>query len=186
MTIAKRFFGPVAAIAMVGLGSGCAAPPGQYVAGMPQSCSVNNAATGAVIGAIGGGLLGGFLSNGNPYATVGSALGGAALGGLAGSQIDQQCRQIAFQKAIELAEAERAAAARQRAASQQVAYQSVEYVSPSNGRRHRITPLNSYTDPATKETCSSYSEVSWDANGGGQVSGTGRVCKGANGQVHEA
>lgn len=180
--IAKRcLYGSVLALGLVGLTSSCAAPRGQYVAGMPDYCSVNNAATGALVGAAAGGLMGGLLSHGNPYATIGGALAGGAVGGLAGSQMDQQCQQIALQRAIEMAAAEQAAAR-----NQQVAYQPVDYVTPSNGQRHQIVPLNSYTDPATKEKCSNYTKVSFDANGTSHITGSGRACEGANGKVHEA
>ena len=56
----------------------------------------------------------------------------------------------------------------------------------ASGQRHKITPLNSYTNPATKETCSSFDEVSFGADGKASVTGSGRVCKGADGKVHAA
>jgi len=192
--IANRVLGPVVATALVALSSACAGPAQYADADMPQYCSINNTATGALVGGIGGALVGGLLSHGNALATVGGAVAGGALGGVAGSQMDAQCRQIALQRAMELAAAEAAAqqAAMRQAAMRQAApppravYHAVDYVTPSNGRRHRITPLNSYTDPATRETCSSYSEVSFADDGAAKVTGSGRVCKGANGQVHEA
>ena len=153
---------------------------------MPEYCTQNNTATGALVGGLLGAGLGAAIGGGR-----GAAIGGAsglALGGLTGAQADQQCRQIALQRVVEMAAAQQAAA-QQAAASQaqahrQVAYEPVDYVTPTTGQRHRITPLNSYTNPATKETCSSYDEVSFDANGKAAVTGKGRVCKGADGQVH--
>ena len=79
------------------------------------------------------------------------------------------------------------AAAQQAAANQarrQVAFEPVEYVTPTTGQRHNIRPLNSYTNPATKETCSSYDEVSFSADGKATVTGKGCACKGADGTVH--
>jgi len=120
---------------------------------------------------------------------------------MSGAQADAQCRQIALQQMVEMAAAQQAEAqqaAAQQAAAQQiaanrvqaephvVAYTSVEYVSPSNGHRHTVTPKNSYTNPTTKETCSAYDSIEYDANGKISASASGRTCVGADGKVHEA
>jgi hypothetical protein len=90
------------------------------------------------------------------------------------------------------AEAQRAAAAQGRLAQlQPSAYQSVEYYTPETqeGRppvRHKITQTNSYTNPATKETCGAFSNISFGADDKGKVTGTGRICTGADGKPHEA
>jgi predicted lipid-binding transport protein (Tim44 family) len=187
--ITKSVLASLSAMVVATAVGGCSTATVQTAYGpMPQYCTQNNTATGAIIGGLLGAGIGGAVGGGK-----GAAIGGAsglALGGLTGAQADQQCRQLAMQRMIEMAAAQQAAA-QQAAASQaqarrRVAYEPVEYVTPTNGQRHQITPLNSYTNPATKETCSSYDEVSFDADGKASVTGKGRVCKGADGQVHSA
>jgi predicted lipid-binding transport protein (Tim44 family) len=161
---------------------------------MPEYCTQNNTATGAIVGTLLGAGLGAAIGGGRG-AAIGAA-SGLALGGVTGAQADQQCRQLALQRAVEMAAAQQAAArqaeAQQAVAHQAqarreaVAYQSIEYVTPTTGQRHKITPLNSYTNPATKETCSAYDEVSFDAEGKASVTGTGRACTGADGKLHAA
>jgi predicted lipid-binding transport protein (Tim44 family) len=188
--IMKSILASVAAIAVATSVGGCSTAMVQTAYGpMPEYCTQNNTATGAIIGGILGAGLGAAIGGGR-----GAAIGGAsglALGGLTGAQADQQCRQLALQRAVEMAAAQQAAA--QQAAANQaqarrqaIAYEPVEYVSPTTGQRHKITPLNSYTNPATKETCSSFDEVSFSADGKASVTGKGRVCKGADGQVRSA
>ena len=180
---AKSILASVAAIAIATPIGGCSTATVQTAYGpMPEYCTQNNTATGAIIGGLLGAGLGGAMGGGR-----GAAIGGAsgvALGGLTGAQADQQCRQLALQRALEMAAAQQAAA--NQARRQAVAYEPVEYVTPTSGQRHKITPLNSYTNPATKETCSSFDEVSIGADGKASVTGSGRVCKGADGKVHAA
>jgi hypothetical protein len=38
----------------------------------------------------------------------------------------------------------------------------------------------------TKESCGTFSEISFDGDSKGSVSGTGRICTGADGKPHEA
>jgi uncharacterized protein YcfJ len=185
---AKSILASVAAIAIATPVGGCSTATVQTAYGpMPEYCTQNNTATGAIIGGLLGAGLGAAIGGGR-----GAAIGGAsgvALGGLTGAQADQQCRQLALQRALEMAAAQQAAAqqaAANQARRQAVAYEPVEYVTPTTGQRHKITPLNSYTNPATKETCSSFDEVSFDADGKATVTGKGRACKGADGQVHAA
>jgi hypothetical protein len=184
---------------------------------MPQYCTQNNTATGAIVGALLGAGLGAAIGGGRGAAIGAGA--GAGLGGITGAQADAQCRQIAMQNFMQLmaqqAEAQRAAVAQGRAAQLQAdayqsvdyytpapkqgraaqlqadAYQSVEYYTPEpkQGRapvRHKITQTNSYTNPVTKESCGSFSEISFGDNDKGSVTGTGRVCTGADGKPHEA
>jgi predicted lipid-binding transport protein (Tim44 family) len=187
--ITKSALAGVSAIVVASAVGGCSTAMVQTAYGpMPQYCTQNNTATGAIIGGLLGAGIGAAVGGGK-----GAAIGGAsglALGGLTGAQADHQCRQLALQRMLEMVAAQQAAA-QQAAASQaqarrQVAYEPVEYVTPTNGQRHKITPLNSYTNPATKETCSSYDEVSFDADGKATVTGKGRVCKGPDGQVRAA
>ena len=184
---AKSILASVAAIAIATPIGGCSTATVQTAYGpMPEYCTQNNTATGAIIGGLLGAGLGGAMGGGR-----GAAIGGAsgvALGGLTGAQADQQCRQLALQRALEMAAAQQAAAQQAAAdqARQQVAFEPVEYVTPTTGQRHKIRPLNSYTNPATKETCSSYDEESFNADGNATVTGKGRACKGADGQVRAA
>jgi outer membrane lipoprotein SlyB len=185
---AKSILASVAAIVIATPVGGCSTATVQTAYGpMPEYCTQNNTATGAIIGGLLGAGLGAAIGGGR-----GAAIGGAsgvALGGLTGAQADQQCRQLALQRALEMAAAQQAAAqqaAANQARRQAVAYEPVEYVTPTTGQRHKITPLNSYTNPATKETCSSFDEVSFDADGKATVTGKGRACKGVDGQVHAA
>jgi hypothetical protein len=103
----------------------------------------------------------------------------------AAAKADQQAMWLALQKVMELVVAQQAAA-QQAAANQARPQVGVEYVTPTTGQRHKIRPLDSYTNPATKETCSSYDEVSFDADGKATVTGRGRVCRGADGTVRAA
>jgi outer membrane lipoprotein SlyB len=193
----KTVIASVAAIIVATSVGGCSTATVQTAYGpMPEYCTQNNTATGAVIGTLLGAGLGAAIGGGRG-AAIGAA-SGLALGGVTGAQADQQCRQLAFQRALEMAAAQQAAArqaaAQQVAANQAqphqqvVAYQPVEYVSPSTGQRHKITPLSSYTNPATKETCGTFDEVSFGADGKDTIAGSGRtrVCQGADGKLHEA
>jgi predicted lipid-binding transport protein (Tim44 family) len=160
---------------------------------MPEYCTQNNTATGAIIGTLVGAGLGAAFGGGRG-AAIGAA-SGAALGGVSGAQADQQCRQLALQRMVEMAAAQQAAeqaAAQQAAASQApmrrqvAAYEPMEYYSPGTKQRHKLTPLNSYTNPVTKETCSSFDEVSFDGDGKASVTGKGRACVGADGKLRAA
>jgi predicted lipid-binding transport protein (Tim44 family) len=161
---------------------------------MPEYCTQNNTATGAIVGTLLGAGLGAAIGGGRG-AAIGAA-SGLALGGVTGAQADQQCRQLALQRMIEMAAAQQAAAQQAAAAQaaanqaqarrQTVAFEPVEFVSPSTGQRHKITPLNSYTNPATKETCSNFDEVSFGTDGKASVTGSGRACTGADGKLHAA
>ena len=187
---AKQFVLPFAMIVLAVSFGGCTGGEQtvQTAAGpMPQYCVVNNTASGALVGAGAGAALGG----GGLRSLVGAAIGAGA-GAATGAQLDAQCRQLALQRAMDLA-AQQAAAARaaaQRAlaenqppAPQPVAYQPVDYVTPSNHERHRIVALKNYTDPVTRQTCNTYSEFTF-AGGKPQIRGSGKACKGADGTWH--
>jgi hypothetical protein len=198
----KRFVPSFALVAFAACLGGCAgnAPTVQTAAGpMPQYCVYSNTATGAVVGAGAGAALGG----GGLRSLVGAAIGAGA-GAAAGSRLDEECRQLALQRAMDLAAQQAAArAAAPPAVSENqppppqpavyqspiadqppprpIAYQPVDYVTPSNHRHHRIVALKSYRNPVTKQTCNTYSEFTFSDNGKPQISGSGTACKGADG-----
>src|SRR4029077_14205980 len=98
---------------------GCSSQIVQTASGpVPQYCTQNNTATGAVVGALLGAGLGAALGGGRG-AAIGAAAG-AGLGGVTGAQADAQCHQIAMQNFMQLmaqqAEAQRVAAAQGRVA----------------------------------------------------------------------
>ncbi|MBV9062417.1 MAG: hypothetical protein JOY77_05760 [Alphaproteobacteria bacterium] len=145
----KVILGLSAAVVLAASVAGCSTAPVQTAYGpMPQFCMQNNTATGGLLGAALGAGVGAALGRGRG-AAIGAA-SGAVLGGVTGARADQECRQIALQRMIEMAAAQQAAAqqaAAQQLASQQTTYRpqpqphevvlaSVEYVSPSNGHRH--------------------------------------------------
>jgi YMGG-like Gly-zipper len=174
---------------------GCSSEIVQTASGpMPQYCTQNNTATGAVVGALLGAAIG-AAAGGGRGAAIGAGAG-AGLGGVTGAQADAQCRQIAMQNFMQLmaqqAAAQRAAAEQGRLAQlQPSAYQSVEYFTPApqEGKppaRHKITQTSSYTNPVTKESCGTFSEISFAGDSNGSVTGTGHVCTGADGKPHEA
>jgi uncharacterized protein YcfJ len=166
---------------------------------MPDYCSANNAAQGAATGAVLGGLLGG-IAGGGRGAAIGAA-SGMLFGGLSGAQADAQCQQMAAQIAYQQAAAQQAAIEQQiaqQAARQSgpltlpaSAYQpvSADYKTPSDGHRHRITVkrLNSYSVPATRQICDTFTRIDSDLDGGSTSSTTSaRRCKGPDGQWRDA
>jgi hypothetical protein len=169
----------VASTAMIG----CSTAPVQTAYGvMPQYCTQNNTATGAVVGTLLGAAVGGAIGGGRG-AAIGAA-SGLALGGLTGAQADAQCQQLAYEHVIAMAEAEQAQAAAQNAAAR---YQSYDYVTPSTGVQHRVTvaALNNYANPASNEKCSEVRDVSFGASGTISNTTSHRVCKGADGTLHQ-
>ena len=182
-----------AATALLG---GCAGPmTAQQAAanGMPEYCSMNNTATGALVGSAFGAIVGGALG-GWQGAAIGAG-SGLALGGLTGAQADAQCQQIAMQRAYERFAAQQAML--DQAIAQQAAYRpgplqlppaayepvSEDYSTPSNGHRHRITVkrLSSYAEPATKQVCDNFTRIDSDLDGNTATNVTARRCKGADG-----
>jgi len=175
---------------------GCAGPmtPEQAAAGgMPQYCSINNTATGALVGSALGAAIGGAVG-GWSGAAIGAG-SGLALGGLTGAQADAQCQRIAMQRAYERFAAQQAALDQvivQQAALRPgpiqlpaSAYEPVseDYATPSNGHRHRITVkrLNSYAEPATKQACDNFTRIDSDLESNTATTVSARRCKGADG-----
>jgi hypothetical protein len=188
--------GSVSVLAGAALLGGCAGPmtPEQAAAGgMPQYCSVNNTATGALVGSALGAAIGGAIG-GWSGAAIGAG-SGLALGGLTGAQADAQCQQIAMQRAYERFAAQQAALDQvivQQAALRPgpiqlppSAYEPVseDYATPSNGHRHRITVkrLNSYAEPATKQVCDNFTRIDSDLESNTATTVSARRCKGADG-----
>jgi hypothetical protein len=171
---------------------GCSTAPVQTAYGeMPQYCTQNNTATGAIVGTLLGAAIGGAVGGGRG-AAIGAA-SGLALGGVSGAQADAQCRQLAYEHVIQMAEAAQAQAMAQAAAqnappAHQVEYQSFDYTTPTSGVNHKVTvtALNNYTNPATKEKCSTIKDVSFGEGGAISNTASHQVCKGASGTLHEA
>jgi uncharacterized protein YcfJ len=165
---------------------------------MPDYCSTNNAATGAVVGSLLGAAIGGAIGGGRG-AMIGAG-SGMLFGGLSGAQADTQCQQIAVQRAYEYAAAQQAAIQAQiaqQAATQRgqlslpaSAYEpvTVDYSTPSNNRRHRVTVkrLNSYSEPASRQICDTFTRIDTDLDSGQSSTSTARRCKGPDGQWREA
>jgi hypothetical protein len=117
----------------------------------------------------------------------------------AGAQADGQCHQIAVARAYQYAYAQ------QTAIEQQVAQQaarragtltlpasayepvSVDYTTPSDNRPRRVTVkrLNSYSEPATRQICDTFTRIEADLTTGASTTATARRCKGPDGQWHE-
>ena len=188
--------GSVSVLAGAALLCGCAGPmtPEQAAAGgMPQYCSINNTATGALVGSALGAAIGGALG-GWQGAAIGAG-SGLALGGLSGAQADAQCQRIAMQRAYERFAAQQAML--DQVIAQQAALRpgplqlppqayepvSEDYATPSNGHRHRITVkrLNSYAEPATKQVCDNFTRIDSDLEANTATTVSARRCKGADG-----
>jgi hypothetical protein len=162
---------------------------------LPDYCNVNNTA----IGVAGGAAVGALAGGGGLRSLVGAAIGAAA-GGAIGSQSDEQCRQLAIQRAYEYAAAQQAAieqqvaqqAARQAGALQlpASAYEPVyvDYATPSDNRRHRVTVkrLSSFSEPATRQICDTFTRIDADLDSGASSTTTARRCKGPDGQWRDA
>jgi type II secretory pathway pseudopilin PulG len=188
--------GSVSVLAGAALLGGCAGPmtPEQAAAGgMPQYCSINNTATGALVGSALGAAIGGAVG-GWSGAAIGAG-SGLALGGLTGAQADAQRQRIAMQRAYERFAAQQAAL--DQVIAQQAALRpgpiqlppsayepvSEDYATPSNGHRHRITVkrLNSYAEPATKQVCDNFTRIDSDLESNTATTVSARRCKGADG-----
>jgi hypothetical protein len=185
MTV-KALTGSVAALALSVSLTGCATGVVQTAYGpMPQYCTQNNAATGAVVGALLGAAIG-AAAGGGKGAAIGAG-SGAVLGGVTGAQADSQCRQIAAQNAMQMALARQAAMMQQpQMGPVQVSGQQ-DYVS-SDGHRHAVstTQLNNYTEPATKQLCSASNSTDTDVDGKTSASVPVRMCRGPDGKWNPA
>jgi hypothetical protein len=119
-------------------------------------------------------------------------------GGMA-AQADAQCHQIAITRAYEYAYAQQAAIEQQ--VAQQAArgagmltlpasaYEpvSVDYTTPSDNRRRRVTikRLSSYSEPAARRICDTFTRIDADLDSGASTAAAARRCKGPEGQWHE-
>jgi len=145
----------------------------------------NNAATGAALGALLGAGIG-AAAGGGRGAAIGAA-SGAVLGGASGAQADAQCRQIAAQRAMEMALAQQAAMMQQPQMGPVQVSGEQDYVS-SEGHHHRVstTALNNYTEPATKQACSTAITNDTDVDGKSSANVPMRMCQGPDGKYHPA
>jgi hypothetical protein len=113
---------------------------------------------------------------------------------------DVQCQQLAVQRAYEYAYAQQAAI-QQQVAQQAATHRgqltlpasayepvSVDYTMPSDNRRKRITikRLNSFSEPASRQICDTFTRIEADLDGGTNSTATARRCKGPDGQWREA
>jgi hypothetical protein len=153
---------------------------------MPDYCTstLSNAAGGAVVGSLLGAALGAAVGGGRG-ALIGAAVGAGA-GTLTGAQMDANCRQYAMQNFTQMLVKQ---AAERRAAMSPQPSQFVSYdyyaPSPTEGQapvHHRITQTNNYTNPATNEICSPYTEFL----NGSQPTAKGTMCVAPNGTAHPA
>ncbi len=159
---------------------------------MPDYCTstLSNAAGGAVVGSLLGAALGAAIGGGRG-ALIGAAVGAGA-GTLTGAQMDANCRQYAMQNFTQMllkqAAAQRAAMAQGAAVPLQPSqFASYDYdaPSPTEGQapvHHRITQTSNYTNPATNEICSPYTEFL----NGAQPTAKGTMCVAPNGTAHPA
>lgn len=120
--------------------------------------------------------------------------------GMAPAQADVRCQQMAIQRAFEQAYAQQAAIERQVAqqAATQVgtlslpgsAYEpvSVDYTTPSDNRRRRVTikRLSSYSEPASRQICDTFTRIDAELDGGASTTATARRCKGPDGAWRDA
>jgi uncharacterized membrane protein len=189
--IIRAIWGSSAAVVLAILSGGCTTNMMQTAySPMPSYCSRNNTAAGAIIGSAIGAAIGAAAGRGR-----GAAIGAAAGGGLGlatGAQADTKCRQLAAQKAMEAALAQREAAIARAAQMQQpaslaVVGGSIPYVA-SNGHHHRvqITQIQSYAEPATDRVCSSGVGVDNDTDGTTNASIPVRMCRGPDGKWNPA
>jgi hypothetical protein len=115
-------------------------------------------------------------------------------------QADVRCKQFAIQRAYEYAYAQQAAIAHQVAqlAATQTgvlslpssAYEpvSVDYKTPSDNRSRRVTikRLSSYSEPASRRICDTFTRIDTDLGNGGSTTATARRCKGPDGEWRDA
>jgi len=139
----------------------------------PESCQLNQTATGALIGAGLGAAAGGLAAGlshqhgGSAAAVVvGAAALGAAVGAIVGQERDKACRQMALRKALDLAVA-RDAEQRQRLAEQQAAAQQAQQQAAAESPPATKKPTRSSTKeavatpPAPPPPPPEYMTVAW-------------------------
>jgi hypothetical protein len=108
----------------------------------------------------------------------------------AGAQAEAGCQQIAVQRAYEYAYAQQAVIEQQvapqaarRAGTLTLpasAYEpvAVDYTTPSDNHRRRVTikRLNSYSEPATRQICDTFTRIEADLDNGASTTATARRC----------
>jgi hypothetical protein len=190
MMRSKPVVGACAALLLAIPVSGCGT--GQMVqtayGPMPDYCMGNNAAAGAallgLVGAVAGAAIGGSAES----AALGG-LAGAAVGGVGGAQVDAQCRQLAAQRAMEMALAQQAAVLAEQANRRRYRPVSVDmqvaYVT-QDGHHHKaqVTQLNSFANPAAvKGICTTGSGSDADLDGKTYAAiATPKMCLGPDGK----
>jgi len=123
--------------------------------------------SGQTWGTLGGAALGGLVGSqfGKGSGKVAAGLGGAFLGGIAGNLIGARFD-------------ERDRARRNQALSESLATagskQRKSWVNPDTGNSGTITPLKTYTKPATKQSCRDYEETY--TRGGETIRQVSRTC----------
>jgi surface antigen len=192
---------------MVGIGSAAvvvAVAMGSCTA-TPESCRMNNTATGAAVGAVVGGGLGAAVAatshasgGGIAAATAGGAVVGGLIGAMAGQQQDQACHQLALKRALDqAAAANEARGYRPRQTTQGGSgqarasapagppprYQSVEWANEATNHTGTIQPLGT-TDGPSDQVCVTYYDQQ-SGNGTSQAT-TGKACRGSDGQWRPA
>lgn len=117
-----------------------------------------------------------------------------------GVSADAQCQQLAVRQAFEYANAQQAGIEQQIAsqAARQAgmltlpasAYEpvSVDYTTPSDNRHRRVTVkrLNSYSEPARRQICDTFTRIDVEVDSGVSTTGTARRCKGPDGAWRDA
>jgi hypothetical protein len=119
---------------------------------------------------------------------------------MGGAQGDVRCQQAAIQQAYAYAQAQQAAIEQQ--VAQQAAMRagpltlpasayepvSVDYTTPSDNRHRRVTVkrLNSYSEPASRQICDTFTRIDSDVASGASTTATARRCKGPDGQWRDA
>jgi len=145
------------------------APTQTVYQGLPSYCLQSNAAAGAAMGSLIGAAIGGAFGGGRG-ALIGAG-SGLLFGGLGGAQADAQCQSGALTLPAS-------------------AYQpvSTDYQTPSNGHRHRVNAkrLNTFSDPATRQICDTFTKIDADFDSNTSNTATSRRCKGSDGQWHDA
>jgi surface antigen len=182
-----------AAVLLTAALAGCAATP--------ESCRMNNTATGAAVGAVLGGGLGAAIaasSHASGGAIAAAAAGGVLVGGLvgamAGRQQDQACHQLALKQALDQAVALNQSRAPQQSQAQASSapakpyvpsgpppkYQSVEWANQATKNGGTIVPLNTVADAPADQVCVTYYDQ--QSTSGQTQATTGKACRTPNGE----
>jgi hypothetical protein len=120
--------------------------------------------------------------------------------GMPPAQADTRCQQMALQRVYEQAYAQQAAIEQQvgqqaatRAGALSLpasAYEpvSVDYTTPSDNRKRRVTikRLASYSEPASRQICDTFTRIDAELDSGASTAATARRCKGPDGAWRDA